>query len=87
MKGNCDPEKHSFYDLQVLIAAGKFTETEKYFIEFILKGHDASEIAKLTGYGERHVHSVIRNLQGKLNEVNEVSFKPKEKWGRVGPRQ
>lgn len=40
---------HEAFDLAELIKAGKFTETEVYVINFLVKGWDAVEIAKVSG--------------------------------------
>lgn len=62
-----------------------FSETEKLFINLLMEGNEPVEIAKLTGYGTRHVHKSLEKIQGRLEKISETDYTVPKKWGRIGP--
>ena len=73
------------FDLNELIKNECFTETEIIIINYFIKGYDPVEIAKVLGYGSRHVHMTLQRLKDRFLNCSEVDFKVKRKYGRVGP--
>lgn len=75
----------SGHDIQELLKTDVFSETEKLFINLLLEGNDPVEIAKITGYGNRHVHKSLEKIRGRLKGIKETEFVVPKKWGRIGP--
>lgn len=73
------------YDIQNLIDGNCFTESEVFFINFIIRGYEVKEIAQETGYGIRWICKVLNGLNGRLSETREVDYRPPYKYGKIGP--